>query len=249
MFPRLQTGTYNIFAGKTHSVINWHRSVSWADANERNTILGAINAYHQQTSIRFKDYDPNTDRDYIHITGENSGCWSYVGRLGGVSNRIHCVVKASTALRTAPFGFHSPPKTQNKFGSPLAIRTSQIILETFCPNCSNSRTIFEFTIDHPMDADSWLWNLVQQISVCVLKSVFGTSRWLWDCATVCLCYTAVCTAVKVATKYEFVYVSVRPKTWHTFFFNTSQSLYKMRVVYYITCKALLLSLPSITSCQ
>jgi len=97
-----------------------------------------------------------------------------------------------------------------------------------------------------MDADSWLWNLVQQISVCVLKSVFGTGRWLWDCATVCWCYTAGCTAVKVVTKYEFVYVSVRPKTWHIFFFNTSQSLYKMRVVYYITCKPLLLSLPSIT---
>ena len=96
-----------------------------------------------------------------------------------------------------------------------------------------------------MDADSWLWNLVQQISLCVLKSVFGTGRWLWDCATECLCYTAGCTAVKVATKYEFVYVSLRPKTCRTFFFNTSRSLYKMRVVYYITCKALLLSLPSI----
>ena len=87
---------------------------------------------------------------------------------------------------------------------------------------------------------------ISDATVCVLKSVFGTGRWLCDCATVCLCYTAGCTAVKVATEYEFIYVIVCPKTWHTFFFNTSLSLYKTSVVYYITYKAFLLNLPSIT---
>ena len=60
----------------------------------------AIDDYHQNTPIRFKQYDPQTDRDYIYITGEDSGCWSYVGRLGGVSNTEQCVVTQSPALRT-----------------------------------------------------------------------------------------------------------------------------------------------------
>jgi hypothetical protein len=62
----------------------------------------------------------------------------------------------------------------------------------------------------------------------------------------CFCYTAGSTAVKVVTEYAFTYVFLCPKTGHTFFFNTSLPLYRMSVVYYITYKALLLSLPSIT---
>jgi hypothetical protein len=56
-------------------------------------ILTAMDDYHQKTPIRFKNYDPSTDYDYVHITGEDSGCWSYVGRLGGVSNTVEGVVK------------------------------------------------------------------------------------------------------------------------------------------------------------
>ena len=59
-------------------------------------------------------------------------------------------------------------------------------------------------------------------------------------------YTAGCTAVKVATEYEFIYVFVGPKTGQTFFFNASLSLYKMSVGYYNIYKTLLLCLPSIT---
>jgi hypothetical protein len=55
-------------------------------------ILGAINDFHQRTSIRFKEYD-SSDTDYVYITGEDSGCWSYVGRLGGVSNTAQGFVK------------------------------------------------------------------------------------------------------------------------------------------------------------
>ena len=83
------------------------------------------------------------------------------------------------------------------------------------------------------------------MSVGVLKSVFGVGSWLLDCATICFCYTAGCTAVTVATEYAFIYVFVSPKACHTFFFNTSLSLYKISAVHYITCNALLLSLPSI----
>ena len=66
--------------------MNWQRPVSCADDYERNMILVALDDYHQKTPIRFKQYDPFTDEDYVHIKGEYSGCWSYVGRLGGVSN-------------------------------------------------------------------------------------------------------------------------------------------------------------------
>jgi hypothetical protein len=64
----------------------------------------AIDDYHNTTSIRFKEYDPLNDRDYIYITGDDTGCWSYVGRQGGVSSAVQGVVKTSPALRTAPLG-------------------------------------------------------------------------------------------------------------------------------------------------
>jgi hypothetical protein len=51
-------------------------------------ILLALDDYHLLTSIRFKYYDPATDPDYVYITAEESGCWSYVGRQGGVSNTL-----------------------------------------------------------------------------------------------------------------------------------------------------------------
>ena len=74
-------------------------------------ILLAIDDYHQKTPIRFKQYDPTTDTDYVHITGEDSGSWSYVGRIGVVSSRVQGVVKTSPALRTAPLGYYNfrPP--------------------------------------------------------------------------------------------------------------------------------------------
>ena len=46
--------------------------------------------------------------------------------------------------------------------------------------------------------------------------------------------------------YEFIYVFVGPKTCHTFFCNTSLSIYTIRAQYYITYKTILLSLPFIT---
>jgi hypothetical protein len=71
----------------------------------------AIEEYHKRTPIRLREYDPLNDRDYIHITGENSGCWSYVGRQGGVSNIVSGVVRKKPALRTALFGFRRNPRT------------------------------------------------------------------------------------------------------------------------------------------
>jgi len=49
----------------------------------------------------------------------------------------------------------------------------------------------------------------------------------------------------MATECEFIYLFVGPKTCHTFFLKTSLPIYNISVVYYITCKDLILSLPSI----
>ena len=67
--------------------------------------------------------------------------------------------------------------------------------------------------------------------------MFGVGSSLLDCATICFCYTISCTAVIVATECELIYVFVGPKTCHTFFCNTSLSVYRMGAVYCITCKA------------
>jgi hypothetical protein len=108
-FPNYKVAIW-LSVGGTHSVMNWERPVSYADFDERNQILLAIEDYHQNTPITFKYYDPQTDWDYVHITGEDSGCWSYVGRQRGVSNTVENVDKKTPALRTAPLGFRIPPK-------------------------------------------------------------------------------------------------------------------------------------------
>ena len=104
---KLQSATFKVSAGASNSAMNWHRPVSCTDDYERNMILNAIEDYHQKTAIRFKQYDPLTDRDYVHITGKDSGCWSYVGRIGGVSNTVQSVVMTSPTLRKAPLAFCS----------------------------------------------------------------------------------------------------------------------------------------------
>ena len=71
---------------------NWHCSVSCVDVDEQITILRAMVDYHRHTPIRFRQYQPQSDTDYIHITGDVDGCWSPVGRRGGVSNRVQGVV-------------------------------------------------------------------------------------------------------------------------------------------------------------
>jgi len=110
-----QTNEWHIqyTAGASYSVTNWRRPVSCADSAERNMIQRAIDDFHQRTPVRFKQYNPQTDSDYVNITGQNSGCWSFIGRMRGVSNRVHGVVKTSPALRTAALSFRSPPKLKS----------------------------------------------------------------------------------------------------------------------------------------
>ncbi|XP_041972189.1 zinc metalloproteinase nas-13-like [Aricia agestis] len=67
---------------------------------QREIIMKAIADYHRLTCLRFVPY--NGQQDYIVITGENTGCWSSVGRIGGrqeVNLQIPgCVSKKGTVL-------------------------------------------------------------------------------------------------------------------------------------------------------
>jgi len=51
------------------------------NARDMATIENAIGEYHRRTCIRF--VKRSSERDYISIRGDNSGCWSSVGRVGG----------------------------------------------------------------------------------------------------------------------------------------------------------------------
>lgn len=53
--------------------------------------------------MHLREYNQDTDEDYVYITGESSGCWSYVGRTGGVSYLIVWlvnVIKLTELLRS-----------------------------------------------------------------------------------------------------------------------------------------------------
>ncbi|XP_017046515.1 hatching enzyme 1.2 [Drosophila ficusphila] len=51
------------------------------NAQDMATIENAIAEYHRKTCIRF--VRRSSERDYISIRSDNSGCWSSVGRVGG----------------------------------------------------------------------------------------------------------------------------------------------------------------------
>jgi len=130
-----QKVAHSLFAGASHFVTNWDRPVSCADFEERQKILLAIGNYHKDTDIRFRLYDPSTDLDYIYITGEDSGCWSYVGRIGGVSNGVQGVAKTSPALSTASLAFGSLSRVTNPPPSKIPFWVNH---EPSCPICRKS---------------------------------------------------------------------------------------------------------------
>jgi len=127
------------FAAVSHSVTNWHRPLSCADSGQINMIHRAIDDYHKKTSIRFKQFEPAKDKDYIHITGKKEGCFSNVGRKGGVSNRVQVVVKTSSELRNSPLGFHSFI-CQKTISHRFITWYNHLwaMKESSCPNCSES---------------------------------------------------------------------------------------------------------------
>jgi len=100
-FSKIKKWHIQCTADASHFTINWQSSVSCADSTEIRMISLAFREFEHRTPIRFRERDPLSDTDHIHITRYNSGCWSYVGRQGGVSNKVHCVVKTNPARRTA----------------------------------------------------------------------------------------------------------------------------------------------------
>jgi hypothetical protein len=66
-----------------------------------------VNDFNTMTTVRLVRHTTQPSGDYIHVTGENSGCWSYVGRRGRVSSTVQGFVKTSPALRTKPLWFCS----------------------------------------------------------------------------------------------------------------------------------------------
>ena len=204
--------------------MNWHRPVSCAAGRERQMILRAMQDFHRRTPVRFTQYNPATDTDYIHITGENTGCWSWVGRIEGVSNTYTNSHQFMTCHNSSPA---------------YKIRTVLMKLHLFTIQLWVTPTTKRgmLTADFEIYFSKYLF---VNTKLCLLQARDC------DCATLCFRYTAGCTAVKVATECAFIYGFVGPKTCNIFFFNTSLPLYKMSAVHCITCKALLLSLPSIT---
>ncbi|XP_050324461.1 zinc metalloproteinase nas-1 [Bactrocera neohumeralis] len=67
---------------------------------ELAVIDNAFQEYHNKTCIRFKPR--SNERDYVVITGDSTGCWGSVGRLGGKQvvnlQPVSCFRKPGTPL-------------------------------------------------------------------------------------------------------------------------------------------------------
>jgi len=127
-------GIFTVFTCQ-NSDMNWHWNVSCAAGPEHSRIMEAVDEFHRRTTIRLVRHNSPPVGDYIHITAQHSGCWSHVGRIGGVSNRVQGVVKTSTALRSAPLGFPRHPylAQKNTIHCVLSRITPQTLMNNF-PN-------------------------------------------------------------------------------------------------------------------
>ena len=52
------------------------------DSKTLTSIGEAIKEFGTRTCISFRE-KVNTDSDYVEFRGDKTGCWSYVGRVGG----------------------------------------------------------------------------------------------------------------------------------------------------------------------
>jgi hypothetical protein len=145
--------------------------------------MAGINEFTAKTTIRLVRHNSPPSGDYVHITGENTGCWSYVGRIGRVSNTVQGVFKKYPALRTALLGFNSSPNT----------KTARLISCYTTPPCeqfsnrpdrtavTHSRTSCEFTNDYPAEFEIWFskYGIVHQY-VSLIPLVVQRFKWLWN---------------------------------------------------------------------
>lgn len=74
--------------------------VNFSDSQQLQTLQSAFKAYHDNTCIRF--VKRTSEKDYIKITGDSTGCWSSVGRTGGAQvvnlQRSGCMSKVGTPI-------------------------------------------------------------------------------------------------------------------------------------------------------
>ncbi|KAF5294368.1 hypothetical protein FQR65_LT10821 [Abscondita terminalis] len=70
-------------------------------SNDRDVIAKAMEEYHKHTCIRFRPREKN-DVDWISITNNKTGCWSGIGRIGGMQElnlqSPGCFVKIGTTI-------------------------------------------------------------------------------------------------------------------------------------------------------
>jgi hypothetical protein len=137
--------------------------------------MAGINEFHQRTTIRMVRHNSPPRGDYVHITGENTGCWSYVGRRGGVSNTAQGVVKESSAVRTPKLGFNSSANTNTSrfiscYTKPTCEQFSNRRVRTAV---THSRTSCEFTNDQPKGCREMNLKFVSaNICLCTEKCVW-----------------------------------------------------------------------------
>jgi hypothetical protein len=106
-------------SGTWRSVMKWHWNVSSAGQDEKTNITQAVKEFNTKANVSWVKQNSPPSGDYVHITGIKDGCWSEVGRKGGVSSTVqgvvmtslHCVTNRSNfAVATAkdePFQFTS----------------------------------------------------------------------------------------------------------------------------------------------
>ncbi|KAK7866831.1 hypothetical protein R5R35_005259 [Gryllus longicercus] len=59
-----------------------YKFASSVSASVQATIRNALEEYNTKTCVKVREAT-SADRDYVLVTSDNSGCWSYVGRQGG----------------------------------------------------------------------------------------------------------------------------------------------------------------------
>jgi hypothetical protein len=192
----------------------------------------AVADYNTLTAVLLVRHNSPPSRDYVHITGENSGCWSFVGRRGGVSSTVQGVVKTNPGLRTKPLGYRS-----------LIPKHKRIPVYLVLPNpppshtntVSNLRNVTHIpTVTSPtsnrcvLTADLDIWFIKYQFVYSKLCLGSAGDRRIVQ-HFVCVIPPVV--PVRVATECTFICVSVGPNTCHTFLLNTSLLLFKLSAVH------------------
>merc|ERR1712168_1575663 len=73
---------YKKWPKEQEQVVVPYKISQYFDGDERKIIAKGMWRFHEETCIRFRDYNPSTDTNFLHIF-PGDGCWSYVGKQWG----------------------------------------------------------------------------------------------------------------------------------------------------------------------